>query len=93
MGTFHHGKSELHGITVAVDTHGPKLYIGRCDDMDDERITLLDVDVHEEVAGGKTKQDYLARAAAYGTWKKHDSLTLPMSEVSSVKRLGEFTAS
>jgi hypothetical protein len=35
MGTFHHGRSELHGITVVVDTHGPKVFVGRCDDLDD----------------------------------------------------------
>ena len=32
MGTFHQGKSELHGITVVVDTTGPEIFVGRCDD-------------------------------------------------------------
>ena len=32
MGTFHNDKSELHGITVVVDTKGPKVFVGRCDD-------------------------------------------------------------
>ena len=32
MGTFHHDKHELHGITVVVDTEGPKVFVGRCDE-------------------------------------------------------------
>lgn len=92
MGTFHHDRSALHGITVAVDTRGAAIYVGRCDDMDEERIVLLDVDVHEEGQGGRSKHDYLRRAAEYGTWKKHDRLTLPMSEVAWVRPLGEIAA-
>ena len=38
MGTFHQGKSELHGITVVVDTTGPEIFVGRCDDMDDRGV-------------------------------------------------------
>jgi hypothetical protein len=90
MGTFHHGRSSLHGITVAVDTRGPKVYVGRCDDMDEKEIRLLDVDVHEETPSGRSKQEYLERAAEFGTWKKHDAVTLPMSEVLWVKPLGEL---
>ncbi len=92
MGTFHHDRSPLHGITVAVDTRGPSLYVGRCDEMDDETIVLLDVDVHEDGAGGRSKADYLRRAVQFGTWKKHDRVTLPMSEVAWVKPLGQIEA-
>jgi len=38
MGTFHHDRHELHGITVVVDTSGPEIFVGRCDDMDDRQI-------------------------------------------------------
>ena len=38
MGTFHDDMGELHGITVVVDTNGSMVYIGRCHEMDDERI-------------------------------------------------------
>lgn len=90
MGTFHHDRSPLHGITVAVDTRGAAIYVGRCDDMDDETIVLLDVDVHQEGAGGRSKAEYLKRAAKFGTWKKHDRVALPMSQVAWVKPLGEI---
>lgn len=90
MGTFHHGKSEMHGITVAVDTHGPKVYIGRCDDMDAKEIILLDVDEHEDGHEGRSKSDYLKRVAKFGAWKKHERVTLPMNDVAWVKPLHEL---
>lgn len=90
MGTFHQGKSELHGITVVVDTAGPEIYVGRCDDMDDEKVILLDADVHREGEGGRSKDDYLAAAARYGVWKRHARLVLPRQRVTSVRRLGEI---
>ena len=89
MGTFHHGKHELHGITVAVDTDGPELYVGRCHDLDAERVILLDVDVHCEGEGGRSKDEYLRRAAVYGVFKKHDSVVLDRRRVTSVRRLAD----
>ena len=90
MGTFHQNKSELHGITVVVDTDGPEIYVGRCDDMDDDKVILLDVDVHRDGEGGKSKQEYVQKAAQLGTWKKHDHLVIDRARVTSVRRLGDF---
>ena len=89
MGTFHDGKGDLHGITVVVDTEGPFVYIGRCWEMDDQRIVLLDVDEFEEGKDGRTKQDFVRKAAQVGVWKKHDRLAVPGSIVKSVTKLGE----
>ena len=89
MGTFHQNKSELHGITVVVDTPGPEIYVGRCDDMDARGIHLLDADVHEDGDGGRSKAEYVERAAQFGVWKKFDRLTIPSDRVASVRRLGE----
>lgn len=89
MGTFHQGKSELHGITVVVDTTGPEIFVGRCDDMDDRGIVLDDVDVHSDGEGGRSKEDYVKRAAQLGVWKKYDRLLIPGERVVSVRRLGE----
>ena len=89
MGTFHNDKSALHGITVVVDTNGPKVYVGRCDDEDTEKVILLDADVHEAGQNGKTKADYVNRAAKFGVWKKFDHIVIPRNEVASIKRLGE----
>jgi len=90
MGTFHQNKHELHGITVVVDTKGADVLIGRCDDMDDEKIILVDVDVHAEGDGGKTKQQYIEHAVKFGIWKKHDHLVVPLEHVATVKPLGQY---
>ena len=90
MGTFHQGRSELHGITVIVDTKGPKVYVGRCDDIDDERVTLLDASDHQDGAEGLSKDEFVKRTAKYGVAIKHPRLAIPRAEVTSVKRLGEI---
>lgn len=90
MGTFHQDKGDLHGITVVVDTHGPEVYVGRCDEVRAEGVVLLDVDVHREGDGGRSKQQYLRDAARFGTWKKHDHLVVPRAQVASIRRLGEL---
>ena len=89
MGTFHSDKGELHGITIVVDTVGPQVWVGRCDEADDARVILLDADVHTE-SEGKSKEDYVRRAAKLGVWKKHDRVEIPRSEVASIRRLGEI---
>lgn len=89
MGTFHQNKSDLHGITVVVDTTGPEIFVGRCDDMDDRGIFLHDVDVHRDGENGRSKDDYVKRAAMLGVWKKHDMLLIPRERISSVRPLGE----
>jgi iron-sulfur cluster assembly protein len=92
MGTFHHDKSALHGITVVVDTVGPKVYVGRCDDEDEQKVVLVDADVHEAGQNGKSKSDYVNRAAKFGVWKKFDHIVIPRNEVASIKKLGEVEA-
>lgn len=90
MGTFHEDTHELHGITVVVETGGRKTYIGRCHDMDDERVTLLDVDEHVEGQNDASKADFIARAARVGVWPKHAHLVVPMADVTAVRRLGDL---
>ena len=89
MGTFHQDKSALHGITVVVDTKGPKVYVGRCDDEDSDHVILLDADVHEDGQNNRTKAQYIERASKFGVWKKLDHVAIPRAEVLSIKRLGE----
>jgi hypothetical protein len=91
MGTFHQGKSELHGITVVVDTTGPEIFVGRCDDENDRGIILNDVDVHRDGEAGRSKEQYVRRAAQLGVWKKYDRLLIPRDRIASVRRLGEVS--
>lgn len=90
MGTFHHDKSELHGITVVVKTDGDEVYVGRCDDMDDQRIILLDADCHRDGEDGRSTTEYLERAARFGIWKKFDRLAISRTSATTVLRLAEL---
>ena len=90
MGTFHQDKSELHGITVVVDTLCDAVYVGRCDDMDDRQVILLDADVHRTEGSEQSKEAWVQRAAQFGVWKKFDRLVIPRTEVASVRRLGDL---
>jgi hypothetical protein len=86
----HENRSELHGITVIVDTDGPEIYVGRCDDVLDGEVILMDADVHREDDGGLSKSAYLKRAAQYGVWKKLARIAIPRDRVLSVRRLVDF---
>ena len=41
MGTFHDDRGDLHGITVAAFA-ADTAYVGRCHEMDDQRLMLMD---------------------------------------------------
>jgi hypothetical protein len=90
MGTFHDDKGELHGITVVVDTHGEEIWVGRCDTVLDEGVVLLDADVHKAGDEGRSKVQWLERAAQFGVWKKFDRVVVPSDAVATVRPLGEL---
>ena len=90
MGTFHQHKHELHGITVVVDTEGPELYVGRCDDIDERGIILHDAATHRVGDNGQDKQQFLQRIAQVGFWKQHDQLLVPADRIASVRPLGDL---
>lgn len=93
MGTFHHDRSPLHGITVVVTTRGDELYVGRCDDEDGERVVLLDADRHRDGAGadgGTPRSEFLRRAAKVGVWGRIRRVVIPRAEVVELRRLGEL---
>jgi hypothetical protein len=90
VGTFHQGKHELHGITVVVDTVGPEVFIGRCDDIDELHVVLHDADAHRAEQGAPTKDEWIARAVGCGVWPRHRRLVVPRQRVASIRRLGEL---
>ena len=90
MGTFHDDKHQLHGITVVVDTTGPEIWVGRCDDIDERQVLLVDADVHRDGDDGRSKEEYVERATNFGVWKKHDRVRIDRRAVASVRRLGDL---
>lgn len=89
MGTFHDDHGELHGITVVVETHGPRVYVGRCHEEKPEGILLLDLDYHD-AESDDGRRSYLTKAARFGVWKKESRFLVPQGEIKSVRRLAEF---
>jgi hypothetical protein len=89
MGTFHSNKGPLHGITVVVDTTGPEVFVGRCDDEDERGIVLFDADVHRDGEDGRSKAQYVEKAAHLGVFKKYGRLFIPREKMASVRRLGD----
>jgi hypothetical protein len=89
MGTFHDGLGELHGITVVVETNGSRTAVGRCHELNEAGIVLLDADVHDARDGGVCKAAFLEKAARFGVWARAPKLVLPRAEIASVRPLGE----
>jgi hypothetical protein len=79
----------LHGLTVVVDTHGSRLYIGRFDVEDDRGVLLRDVDVRD-LDAPESKSAYLARTAKFGVFKNTDHVRVPREEIHSIRRLSEI---
>ncbi len=86
MGTFHHDRGELHGITVVVET-GAEVWVGRCDTADDRGVFLRDADVHREAEG---RESFLRKASELGVWPRHPHVLIPQQTVVSIRRLGEL---
>lgn len=93
MGTFHTNPHALHGMTVVVETQGSKVYVGRCEDVDDVRVLLLDTGVHEEGTGGRTRQDYVQQAARFGVWATVDVVAIPRRDIVHLRRLADIETS
>ena len=45
----------------------PEIFVGRCDDITDAEVILLDVGQHVDGDGGKSKDEYVTRAAQVGS--------------------------
>lgn len=90
MGTFHRDKGELHGMTVVVETDGPELWVGRCDDIVAAGVILHDADVHRDGESATSRAAYLARAAEIGVWARHAHVVVPAARVRSVRRLSQY---
>jgi hypothetical protein len=88
---FHPGHAELHGITVVVETNGPRTYVGRYDSEDEHGVHMLDVGIHDETTAELSKDEYIKNSAKFGIRTEHKHLIVPSREVARVTRLNEVT--
>jgi hypothetical protein len=86
---FHPGHAELHGITVVVETHGPRTYVGRYDSEDESGVHMLDVGIHEESAE-VPKEEYIKWSAKFGIRSQHRHVVVPLNQIARITRLGEL---
>ena len=97
MGTFHHGKGDLHGITVVVETRDRRMVVGRCDTILPEGVVLLRGDSHVEGQAGPnglvvSAETFLQNAVRFGVWPTFDRLIVPGADVVSIRRLGDLSS-
>jgi hypothetical protein len=85
---FHPGHAELHGITVVVETHGSRTYVGRYDSEDARGVHLLDVGVHND-GPDLSREDYIRKSAKFGVRSEHKHLVIEANDVARITRLGE----
>ena len=82
---------ELHGMTVVLETAGPRVYVGRFDQALGTDYLIHDADVFEEGKGEPaTKAEYLAKASAWGVWARHKDCLVPTAEVTGIRRLVDY---
>jgi hypothetical protein len=84
---FHPGHSELHGITVVVETNGPLTYVGRYDSEDGRGVHMLDVGVHDGATGG-SREEYVRKSANFGIRAEHKHIVVPTAQVVRITPLG-----
>jgi hypothetical protein len=90
---FHPGHSELHGVTVVLETEDGVLYVGRYHEESAAGVLLHDVAEHRAVAGGTTAQAFVEKTLKFGVRAAHRNIVVPTTSVRRVSRLVEWMAS
>ncbi len=88
--TFHDNAHELHGVTVVVDSCGLNAYIGRCHEVTDDEVVLLDADDLASTSRDMSKQAWIKRAARIGVFGRQPVLRVPRTKVASITPLGQI---
>jgi hypothetical protein len=87
--TFHPGHDALHGFTVVLFSNGPSTWVGRWQEEQGGMIVLADACRHQDGERGLSKREFLAELARTGPRPTHRILTVPRTEVSGIRQLGE----
>jgi hypothetical protein len=87
---FHPGHSELHGITVVIETSGDALYVGRYHEETPAGVLLHDVAEHPGPGSNLSREEFLARTLKFGVRADRRNLVVPSSEVRQITRLADW---
>ncbi|MGE3172146.1 MAG: hypothetical protein AB7O97_05920 [Planctomycetota bacterium] len=85
----HPDHHDLHGFTIAADT-GTALYVGRCHDMDEAQIRMVDVGVHEYGADRAARRAHLEQVVRWGHFAEHARLVLQRADVVWLETIGRL---
>ena len=86
---FHPGHQELHGVTVVLETHGSKTYVGRYDSQDDRGVHMHDVGVHDAATSETSREEFLRRCDRFGVRPEHRDLLIPTRDVARIHKLAD----
>ncbi len=78
---------EYIGREVVLDARAPIVYIGRLERADAHFFVLADVDVHDLLQGGSTKEKYVLETRKHGIRKNRHRVLVRRDEVVSLSRL------
>jgi len=87
---FHPGHAELHGVTVVLESADDALFVGRYHEETPAGILLHDVAEFRPVAGGVSREEFLARTLKFGVHAQHRHLVVPKQDVRGIRRLVEL---
>lgn len=83
---FHPGHSEMHGITVVLET-ADVLYVGRYHEETDKGVLLHDVAECRDPAG---RTEFVRRTLKFGVRAEHRHVVVPSAQVRRVARLVDW---
>ncbi len=89
---FHPGHSELHGITVLVETTGDAVYVGRYHEETPAGVLLHGVAEHRPSTSGPTRREFVEKTLKFGVRPAREHLVIPRQDVRSITRLVEWAA-
>lgn len=88
---FHPGHSDLHGITVVVETTAGRLLVGRYHEATERGVLLHDVAERLEEPGQPAAAEFIARLLKFGVRAQHPHILVPSGEISRITRLVEWS--
>lgn len=89
---FHPGHSELHGVTVVVETTGDALYVGRYHEETPAGVLLHDVAEHRPSPAGPSLREFAERTLKFGIRAQREHVVVPTGEVRSIIRFTDWAA-
>ena len=87
MDKFKEALADIGGITVTL-LHPDEMVTPA--NFKEYGVGTVGTDVHRDGDNGRSKREYLERAASFGVWKKHDRARIDRRAVTSVRRLGDL---